>query len=307
MELDKPEIWREAFSTFMAQFADCYQRAESRESSSLYVRGLLADKVERKNSWQLAEAVGLEGPKPLQRLLNESDWEADEVCQRLRTLIKERFGFVPGVGVIDESGFVKKGEESAGVARQYCGRLGKVENCQVGVFLGYVSPKGHAFLGRRLYLPKAWCEDKERLLAAKVPEAAHEFKTKPKIALELLEQSWSEGILMQWLVADTTYGNSPGLRQAIAEKGRYYVMELGAQHQVLVQGERLLLKALAATITLEDWLVLSRLGEKGPLTEVWASRRITMPNDDIGEQWLLIQRGLADDFAFYLCNAPSPA
>ncbi len=90
--------------------------------------------------------------------MNESDWEADEVCQRLRTLIKQRLSFAPGVGVIDESGFVKKGEESAGVARQYCGRLGKVENCQVGVFLGYVSPKGHAFLERRLYLPKAWCE-----------------------------------------------------------------------------------------------------------------------------------------------------
>ncbi len=123
----------------MGEFADCYRRAESRESSSLYVRGLLADTVARKNCWQLAEAVGLQRPKPLERLLNEGDWEADEVCQRLRGLIKEQFGFTPGVGVIDESGFVKKGEESAGVARQYCGRLGKVENCQVGVFLGSVN------------------------------------------------------------------------------------------------------------------------------------------------------------------------
>ncbi len=307
MELDKPETWKEALSAFMAQFADCYRRAESRESSSLYVRGLLADKVERKNSWQLAEAVGLQRPKPLQRLLNESDWQADEVCQRLRTLIKQRLGFAPGVGVIDESGFVKKGEESAGVARQYCGRLGKVENCQVGVFLGYVSPKGHAFLDRRLYLPKAWCEDKERLLAAKIPEAAHEFKTKPQLALELLEQSWSEAVPMQWVVADTTYGNSPGLRQAIAESGRYYVMELGTQHQLLAQGQRLLLRALVATISAQDWLVLSRLGEKGPLTELWASKRVTMPNDDIGEQWLLLRRSLADadDLTFYLCNAPA--
>jgi SRSO17 transposase len=300
MELDQPETWKEAFEAFMAQFADCYRRAESRESSSLYVRGLLADKVERKNCWQLAEAVGLERPKPLERLMNESDWEEDEVCQRLRGSIDKQFGFVAGVGVIDESGFVKKGEESVGVTRQYCGRLGKVENCQVGVFLGYVSPKGHAFLDRRLYLPKAWCEDKERLLAAKVPEAAHEFKTKPQIALELLERSWSEAIPMQWVVADTSYGNSPSLRQAIAESGRYYVMELGTQHQLLFQGQRLSLKALVATIKTEDWLVLSRLGEKGPLTEVWASRRITMPNDDVGEQWLLIRRSLADDLTYYL-------
>ncbi len=94
----------------MGEFADCYRRAESRESSSLYVRGLLADKIARKNCWQLADtlkgtrAVGLERPKPLERLLNEGDWEADEVCQRLRGLIKEQFSFVPGVGVIDESG-----------------------------------------------------------------------------------------------------------------------------------------------------------------------------------------------------------
>jgi SRSO17 transposase len=177
----------------------------------------------------------------------------------------------------------------------------------VGVFLGYMSPKGHAFLDRRLYPPKARCEDKERLLAAKIPEAAHEFKTKPQLALELLERSWSEGILMQWVVADTTYGNSPSLRQAIAERGHYYVMELGAQHQLLFQGQRLSLKALVATIKTEDWLVLSRLGEKGPLTELWASRRVAMPNDDIGEQWLLIRRSLADadELTFYLCNAPA--
>jgi SRSO17 transposase len=149
------------------------------------------------------------------------------------------------VGVIDESGFVKKGKESAGVARQYCGRLGKVENCQVGVFLGYVSPKGHAFLDRCLYLPKAWCEDKERLLAAKIPEAAQQFKTKPQLALELLARSWSEDIPMQWVVADTTYGNSPGLRQAIAKQGHYYVMELGARHQLLYEGKRLSLNPLS--------------------------------------------------------------
>jgi len=177
----------------------------------------------------------------------------------------------------------------------------------VGVFLGYVSPKGHAFLDRRLYLPKGWCEDRERLLGAKIPEAAHEFKTKPQLALELLERSWSEGIPMQWVVADTTYGNSPGLRQAIAKQGHYYVMELGARHQLLYEGKRLSLKSLAATISAEDWLLLSRLGEQGPLTELWASRRVIMPNDDLGEQWLLIRRSLADadELSCYLCNAPA--
>jgi SRSO17 transposase len=315
MELDKPAAWKETFEAFMGEFANCYRRSESRESSSLYVRGLLAE-VARKNCWQLAEAVGLERPKRLERLLNEGDWQADEVCQRLRGLIKAQFGFAPGVGVIDESGFVKKGEASAGVARQYCGRLGKVENCQVGVFLGYVSPKGHAFLDRHLYLPKDWCEDKERLAAAKIPEATQAFKTKPQIALDLLKRSWSEGVPIQWVVADTTYGNSPGLRQAIAEQGRYYVMELGARHQPLYQGRRLSLKALAATIDPEDWLLFSRMGEKGPLAELWTGKRVIMHGDDIGEQWLLLRRTSADqrsaepkayagEFTCYLCNAPA--
>jgi SRSO17 transposase len=119
---------------------------------------------------------------------------------------------------------------------------------------------------------------------------------------------------MQWVVADTTYGNSPSLRQAIAEQGRYYVMELGARHQLLYEGKRLSLKSLAATISAEDWLLLSRLGEQGPLTELWASRRVIMPNDDkvpgkagSGEQWLLVRRALADadELSCYLCNAPA--
>ena len=123
MNLAKAEAWTGAFEEFMAEFDDCFLRQELKDNAKLYVRGLLSD-VKRKNGWQLAEAVGLADPHPLQRLLSEAHWDEDELCQRLREEVIGQLGIEPGVGVIDESGFEKKGDKSAGVAKQYCGRLG---------------------------------------------------------------------------------------------------------------------------------------------------------------------------------------
>lgn len=149
----------------------------------------------------------------------------------MRRQVLERLGYEPGVGVIDDSGFLKKGDQSAGVARQYCGRIGKVDNCQVGVFLSYATPFGAAFLDRQLYLPRRWCQDRERCQAARIPDTV-DFQTKSQIAQAMLERAWQEGIPMQWVVGDTAYGNSPDLRNAIHQAGRYYVLGIGAHHQV---------------------------------------------------------------------------
>lgn len=146
MNFENAQAWATSFDAFFGPFATCFQRGETRQSIRQYVRGLLAE-VKRKNAWQLAEVLGLSEPHPLQRVLNEALWEADEVRQQL---VIERLGYEPGIGVIDESGFVKWGDKSAGVSRQYCGRVGKVENCQVGVSLGYVAASGAAFLDCRL-------------------------------------------------------------------------------------------------------------------------------------------------------------
>ena len=308
MDMVNPNTWSTSFDAFFGQFDAFFQRSETRENAQRYMRGLLAD-VKRKNSWQLAEAVGLLDPHPLQRVLNEALWSADEVRRGLRQVTVRQLGYTPGIGVIDESGFVKWGEKSAGVARQYCGRLGKVENCQVGVYLGYVAPTGAAFLDCQLYLHQDWCADRERCQAARIPDEV-EFQTKPQLAQAMLEGVWDEGIPMQWVTADTLYGNSPGLRYAIHQAGRSYVMAIGCHHRVL-QGhdqEPIGLKALIQRLPEAVWERLYfRVGERGVIGHEWARLPVSMPNDEVGEQWLVIQRTLGErpQYTFWLSNASS--
>ncbi len=307
MDFENPAAWTTSFETFFAQFGAFYQRSETRESARLYMRGLLAE-VKRKNSWQLAERLGLTTPHPLQRLLNEGQWDAAAVCQRLRQSVIGELGDEPGVGVIDESGVVKWGKKSAGVARQYCGRVGKVENCQVGVYLGYVAPTGAALLDRELYLPEAWCVDRARCRAAKIPDDVP-FRTKPELAQTMLERAWEEGIALQWVVGDTLYGNSPGLRDAIDRQERYYVLAIGTQHHVLTSDQSpLALNTLRQHIPATAWeLMCFHLGERGPIWYEWTALRVRMPNDTVGEQWLLLQRTLDTpaEYTFHLSHAPA--
>jgi SRSO17 transposase len=294
--------------TFLASFASCFPRREVRTTASRYVRGLLAD-VQRKNGWQLAEEVGLSDPHALQRLLNEAKWDDASVRRQMRQVTIAQIGYDPGVGVLDESGFVKWGQKSAGVARQYCGRLGKVDNCQVGVYLAYVAPTGAAFLDAQLYLPKAWTDDRERCQAAKIPDEV-DFQTKPEIAQVMLENAWTEGIAMQWVTGDTLYGNAPGLRHSIHAHQRYYVMEIGQHHRVtLASGQPIKLSDMPEVLADADWERLCfRLGEKGILADDWQRQQVILEADAdvIGEQWLLVRRSGKQQptYRFYLSNAP---
>ena len=308
MDFESAEAWSQSYEAFFEPFASLFQRSETRASVQQYVRGLLAE-VKRKNSWQISERLGLATPHGLQRVLNEALWDYAEVRSQLRQRTHQRLGYEPGIGVLDESGFVKWGDKSAGVGRQYCGRLGKVENCQVGVFLGYVAPTGAAFLDCQLYLPQAWCEDRERCRAAKIPDEVG-FQTKPQMAQTMLGRAWSEGIAMQWVVGDTLYGNSPGLRQAIHQHDRYYVMAIGVHHQGIpaATGQPTALRTLQSSLSAGNWQRLCfRIGEKGLLWYEWTALRVIMPNDAIGEQGLLVQRTLDEDpeYTFWLSNAPA--
>ena len=183
----------QSFEAFLTRFDHLLVRSEPRQHFRDYIRGLLAP-VTRKNCWQLAESVGLDGPQQLQRLLTKDHWDADTVCQSLRQVTVALLGDKPLIGVIDESGVVKNGPRSVGVKRQYCGRVGKVANCPVGVYLSAVSHREQALLDRELYLPEDWCTDPERRTAAQVP-ADVSFKTKPQLAQEMLDRSWAEGAL----------------------------------------------------------------------------------------------------------------
>src|SRR5919205_1524035 len=172
--------WASAFAEVERRLGPYFARAEARQQVMAYLRGLLSS-VERKNSWQLAEVVGAANPYGFQHLLGRADWDADIVRDELRDYVAEHFGDADAVVVIDETGFLKKGRMSAGVARQSSGTAGRVENVQIGVFLTYASPRGHTLLDRELYLPKEWTDDCARCAQAGIPRT-RSFQTKPALA-----------------------------------------------------------------------------------------------------------------------------
>ena len=189
----------DALAELHARIAHRFARAEARERAGRYLAGLL-ERVERKNGWQLAEAIGETGPRGVQRLLSAATWDADGVRDDLRDYVVEHLGDeATGVLIVDETGFLKKGAKSCGVARQYTGTAGDTVNCQVGVFLAYASQDGAAFIDRALYLPQEWTEDRERRTEAGVPEETR-FATKIELAQRMLARAFDAGVPARWVV-----------------------------------------------------------------------------------------------------------
>jgi len=325
--------WADDFEAFHARFARFFKRSEPRQQAVKYVRGLMAP-VQRKNGWQLAEAAGDETPDKMQRLLYRSDWDVDGVRDELQAFVVERFGDAAGVGVVDETGFIKKGTHSVGVQRQYSGTAGKIENCQVGVFLTYRSSKGHTFLDRRLYLPKEWCDDSERRERAGVPEKVT-FETKPDLAIAMLKHAWGNGVPMRWVVGDEIYGEAVKVRRTVEDAQRLYVFAVrsntcvwpempaviipskpttGRPHTLLrLAGDAVpsrTVAAVAAAWPAAAWRRLSVAnGAKGSLIYDWACARVWDSRDGIPgpECWLLARRSISnpEEIAYYLSNAPA--
>src|SRR5713101_9175168 len=203
-ELRAVRAGAEALAEVHERIAPRFRRAEVRSRARHFLQGLLAP-VERKNGWQLAEELGEPGPRGVQRLLGEADWDEDAVRDDLRAYVTEHLGESDGMLVVDETGFLKKGKKSAGVARQYSGTAGRRENCQVGVFLLYASSKGQAFIDRALYLPEEWTQDRVRCREAGIPESVS-FATKGELARQMLARAFVVGVQADWVVADTVYG-----------------------------------------------------------------------------------------------------
>lgn len=198
------------------------RRPEAARHVTGYLRGLLAD-IDRKNGWQLAEHAGYAHPRGMQRVLDRYAWDADAVRDDLRTYVVAELGDPTGILVVDETGFPKQGTHSVGVARQYCGTLGKIGNCQIGVFLGYAGPRGHTAIDRALYLPQAWLADPARCHQAGIPADAS-LRTKPELALAMLERALDAGVPAAWVVADEVYGSDGALRRALEARGQAYVL-----------------------------------------------------------------------------------
>jgi SRSO17 transposase len=294
--------WADELERVGRRLAGQFARSESRDRAVDYLKGLLGD-AERKNGWQVAEYLGDERPYGVQHLLGRADWDADGVRDDLRAYALEHLADPDGVLIVDETGFLKKGDKSAGVQRQYSGTAGRIENCQIGVFLAFAGRHGRAFLDRELYLPKEWAEDADRRKGAGIPRDV-EFATKPALARRMIERTLDAGARAAWVTADEVYGCDGKFRQALEQRRQPYVLAVRSDQAVCVELRQVRAKALVAQAPAEAWQRLSAGdGTKGPRWYDWVCLPINGPEPDEFPRWLLARRrvGDPDDLAYYLC------
>jgi SRSO17 transposase len=279
-----------------------------RARAGRYVAALL-ERVDRKNGWQLAEQLGEHGPQGVQRLLNTAQWDADAVRDEVRGYVVEHLGAADGVLVVDETGFLKKGTKSVGVKRQYSGTAGRVENCQIGVFLAYTSGAGRAFLDRELYLPEEWAADAARRAEAGVPDAVR-FATKGELAQTMLARAFAAGVPAAWVTGDEVYGNAGHLRAWLEEQQRAYVLAVSCDHAVWADGRQQRADAAFARVPAVRWQRLSAGdGSQGPRLYDWAWLLLATDPWTGRAQWAVARRSLSDptEVAYYRAYGPEEA
>src|SRR4029453_17521065 len=304
-------VWADGLVELHERIGGRFGRVEPRRRALAYLRGLLSQ-VERKNSWWLAEQAGEQTPDGMQRLLNGSGWDADGVRDDLCDYVVEQLGDPDAVLVLDETGFVKKGDRSAGVQRQYTGTVGKQENCQVAVLLAYAAPGGVALVDRDLYLPKSWTDDRRPSRGAGVPDEVG-FQTKPQLGQAMLERALAAEVPFGWVTGDTVYGGDRGLGWWRGEHAIRHVMAVKCTEPLLTMTDRgpgqVAAQDLIAEVEPEQWLRINAGdGSKGrrfyqwPRVPLW---RWGWPAN-VGF-WLLARRSLSDptELAFYVCFAPA--
>lgn len=307
---ERVQEWDRALVALHERIAPHFQRAEPRRRALGYLRGLLSP-VARKNGWHVAEYLGETCPDGVQRLLNAAHWDADAVREDLRTYVVEQLGDPEAVLVVDETGFLKKGTHSVGVKRQYSGTAGRIENCQVGVFLCYASRHGAAFIDRSLYLPKEWAADPVRRQAAGVP-AAVAFQTKPALALGMIEHALNAGVPCRWVTGDAVYGGDRTLRFMLEQRRQSFVLAVACNEPLWRDGPRYQsARELAAELPETAWQRLSAgAGSKGPRWYAWAWQplwRLQLTAEERAwGHWLVVRRSLKnpDELAYYVAFAP---
>jgi SRSO17 transposase len=301
--------WAQEFSQVEALLGPRFGRREPRARAAGYVQSLMAP-LERKNGWTISEATGARSPDSVQWLLTGADWDPDLLRDDLRGWVVDELGDPGGVLVVDDTGFLKKGTKSAGVQRQYSGTAGRVENCQIGVFLAYATPAGRTLLDRELYLPKSWTDDRERCTEAGVPGSTG-FATKPELAIGMLERALDAGVPAAWVTGDEAYGQVSALRRVLVERRMSYVLAVASNQRVHpAGGGEGRIDAAVAALDPRCWTTITvGAGAKGPRTYQWARARVRPLPEQRGEpeHWLLARRSLTDptDLAYYLAAAPT--
>ena len=302
--------WAEGIERVHECIAGRFRRPEPRRRALTYLRGLLSP-VERKNGWQLAEQAGDATPDGVQRLLYNYRWEADLVRDDLRDYVVEHLGEADGVVVVDETGFLKKGDKSVGVQRQYSGTAGRIENCQVGVFLAYASAKGRTLLDREVYMPQVWSDDWERRREAGVPEDVC-FRTKPQLAQLMLRRALESGVPFAWFTGDEVYGSDRKLRLWLEREEIPHVMAIKSNEKLWARTDKGPLQEradrLASGVEESAWVRCSAgNGAKGPRVYDWAAVEIRPLREPGKGHWLLARRSLAKpgELAYYVCFGPA--
>lgn len=265
--------WAMSLYQLHERLAPCFARPEVHQHALLYLQAILSD-LPRKNGWQIAEHARQLRPFGMQRLLSRAVWDQDAVRDEVQALAQQSLLAPVPEGqqeqapfpllVADESGFPKRGRHSAGAAAQYCGLTGRVENCQVGVFLSYVTARGHALIDRELYVPEDWCTDLPRRQTAHIPESLR-FRTKPELAQQMIQRAQATGLPIRWVAADTVYGHSPDLREWLEEQGYAYALAVPCTEVVCVQTRAGLLLADVASI--QEQALRARDGQR-----LWAPK-----------------------------------
>ena len=305
-QVERVTRWEKEFDALVERIGPHFARTEARVRAKDYLVGLLSP-VERKNGWQLAEQVGNQTPYGIQNLLDRAQWEADAVRNELRTYVVEHLGHSEAVLVIDETGFVKKGTHSVGVQRQYSGTAGRIENCQIGVFLSYASPQGYTFLDRELYLPKSWTSDSERCRSVGVPDEM-QFATKPQLAKKMLERTFNANVPAAWVTADEVYGGDRRLRLWLEAQQQAYVMAVSTTEPIWIDYEMHKAEALVTGVEEAAWQRIScGDGTKGPREYDWVRIHFNCPDAPGWQRWLLARRSKSDpkDLSYYVVFAKS--
>ena len=298
------EEWASSLREVKGRIRPLFQQKRTASSAGLFLDALLGPE-RRKTGWMRAEAAGDPGPWRQQALLGRATWDADALRDVLRDYAVETLAEPDAVLVVDETGFLKQGKASCGVARQYTGSAGKITNCQIGVFAAYVSGKGHALVDRALYLPRSWTDDRARRAAAHVPEDAT-FATKPQLARAMIERAISAGVPFAWGAADSVYGVGE-IEMTLRRQAKGYVLGVSGAHQFNSWGAKPLLagtaEAIAAELDPSAWQRLSAgSGTKGERLYEWAYCELAdLGPGDYGATWtglwtrgLLVRRSLTD-------------
>lgn len=309
-ELRLAKRWAEELETVAARIGQFVPRPETRARAGRFLRATVAGGA-RRNGWQLAEAAGEATPHGMQQLVASAAWDVDAVRDDLRAYVREHLG-AGGVLIVDETGFLKKGTKSAGVQRQYSGTAGRIENCQIGVFLAYATARGQAFVDRALYVPDSWITDRPRCREAGIPDAVT-FQTKPELARDMLARALAGGLRPTWVLGDEVYGNDRALRRWLETRHVAFVLAIRATEQLWVVDrgaprgaprERPV-KAVADALPRTAWHRRSAgAGSKGPRVYDWAVVPLARVGAD-GYHALLVRRHLTTgDRAYYVVYSP---